>query len=208
MSRLHIFDMDGTLMHGSSASMELARELGAEDEFRALEAELAAGALDPPGYAVRAFELWAALDETHVEAAFEGAPWLEGIRDVWADIRERGEFCAVISLSPSFFVGRLRGWGAHEARASLFPELPFGESVLDLAGILLPETKVAVADELCARFGVDRDACVAYGDSRGDLPLFAAMPTSVAVNADDRVREKASFAYTGLDLREAYALVR
>lgn len=208
MSRLHIFDMDGTLIHGSSASMEMARELGRVAEFRALEEELLAGATDPPGYAVRAYELWAELDEKHVAAAFEGAPWLAGIREVWADIRERGEYCAVISLSPSFFVGRLRGWGAHEARSSVFPELPFSGAALDLTGILLPETKVTIAEELCAAFGVGPQDCVAYGDSMGDAPLFAATRTSVVVNASERVSGLASHAYQGLDLREAYALVR
>lgn len=208
MSRLHIFDMDGTLMHGSSASMEMARELGRVAEFQALEGELAVGAVDPPGYAVRAFELWSELNEGHVAAAFAGAPWLTGIREVWADIRERGEYCAVVSLSPGFFVGRLRGWGAHEARASVFPDLPFGGTALDLAGILLPETKVTIAQELCARFGVNRENCVAYGDSTGDVPLFAATGTSVAVNASERVSGLAGHAYRGFDLREAYALVR
>mgnify|MGYP001420376458 CR=1 FL=1 len=200
--------MDGTLIRGSSASLEIARELGKISEFRASEDELAAGALDPPGYAVRAYELWAELEAKHVAAAFESAPWLRGIREVWADIRERGEYCAVISLSPSFFVRRLLDWGAHEARSSVFPDLPFAGAPLDPAGILLPEEKVAVADELCARFGLSRQDCIAYGDSMGDAPLFAAVPTSVAVNAGPRVNALADHAYRGHDLREAYALVR
>ncbi|MDX3096446.1 HAD-IB family phosphatase [Streptomyces sp. ME19-03-3] len=208
MGRLHIFDMDGTLMHGSSASMELARELGLVAEFRELERALGSGLLDPPGYAARAYELWRALTPTQVAAAFEGAPWLAGIREVWADIAARGEHCAVVSLSPDFFVLRLLEWGAHAVRASAFPEVPFGPAVaLDAAGILLPETKVTAADELCARYGVSRRDCVAYGDSLSDTALFAAVPVSVAVNGDHHVSGLASHAYTGRDLREAYALV-
>lgn len=111
MGRLHIFDMDGTLMHGSSASMELARELGLVAEFRELEHALGSGLLDPPGYAERAYELWRALTPAQVATAFEGAPWLAGIREVWADIAARGEHCAVVSLSPDFFVRRLLEWG-------------------------------------------------------------------------------------------------
>jgi phosphoserine phosphatase len=200
--------MDGTLLRGSSAGLEIARVLGLVEEFTELEADLVRGVVDPPGYAVRAFALWERLVAAQVETAFAAAPWLGGIREVWADIRERGEYCAVVSLSPSFFVSRLLEWGAHEVRASVFPDVPFGEAELDLAGILLPESKVLVADELCARFGVTREACVAYGDSLGDAPLFAAAGTAVAVNADEGVRALARFAYTGTDLREAYALVR
>jgi len=43
VTRLHIFDMDGTLMRGSSASMEIAREIGLVEEFRELEAALGRG---------------------------------------------------------------------------------------------------------------------------------------------------------------------
>jgi phosphoserine phosphatase len=67
---------------------------------------------------------------------------------------------------------------------------------------------VTIADELCARFGVNRADCVAYGDSMSDAELFAALPVSVAVNADHHVSGLASYAYTGRDLREAYELVR
>ncbi len=70
-----------------------------------------------------------------VAAAFEGAPWLSGIEDVWAEIRGNGDYCAVVSLSPSFFVERLTAWGAHAAYGSRFPALPFSKPV-DLAGIL------------------------------------------------------------------------
>lgn len=201
--------MDGTLIQGSSAGLELARELGLVAEFERLESDLATGNLDPPGYAMRAFELWTALDEAHVTAAFEAAPWLSGIREVWADIRRHGDYCAVISLSPDFFVSRLKAWGAHEARSSVFPEPPFSAtSPLDLTGILLPETKAIVADELCQRFRVAADDCVAYGDSLGDMHLFAVAGTTVAINADQRLSDQAHFSYQGSDLREAYALVR
>jgi phosphoserine phosphatase len=79
---------------------------------------------------------------------------------------------------------------------------------LDPTGILLPESKVTVADELCAMFGVDRADCVAYGDSMSDAPLFTTLNTTVAINADHHVSGLARYAYTGGDLREAYALVR
>src|SRR5690349_723676 len=125
MGRLHIFDMDGTLIRGSSCNIELARVLGKVDEFRALDAEFVTQRIDSPEYARRAYSMWSSLTEEVVARAFDSAPWLAGIVEVWADITARGEYCAVISLSPSFFVGRLRRWGVHEVRASVFPDVPF-----------------------------------------------------------------------------------
>ncbi|UNO40916.1 HAD-IB family phosphatase [Streptomyces sp. MST-110588] len=207
MAKLHLFDMDGTLLYRSAAAVEISRQLGLQREIGELERAFAAGELTPARFAQLARELWTELTDDLVAAAFEGAPWLTGIREVWADIRERGERCAVISLSPGFFVERLLAWGADAAHGSRWPAVPFREPV-EPEGILSASTKVKTADELCAAFGLTRADCVAYGDSWSDAELFARLPVSVAVNADHHVRELASYAYEGRDLREAYALVR
>ncbi|SOE12421.1 phosphoserine phosphatase [Streptomyces sp. 2323.1] len=208
MSKLHLFDMDGTLLYGSAAAVEISRRLGLEREIAELERGFAAGELTPVQFAQRACELWAAeLTELQLAAAFEGAPWLTGIQEVWADIRARGERCAVISLSPAFFVERLLAWGADTTHGSRWPAVPIRQAV-DPAGILSSAAKVQIADELCVQYGLTRADCVAYGDSMSDTELFAAVPQSVAVNADHHVSDLASYAYVGRDLREAYELVR
>ncbi|MFD7460585.1 MULTISPECIES: HAD family hydrolase [unclassified Streptomyces] len=207
MARLHLFDLDGTLLHGTSAPVEISRQLGLEAEAVALDRAISAGEIDPLEYARRVHTLWAKLTEAHVAAAFDGAPWLARIRDVWAEIRARGDYCAVVSLSPSFFVERLTGWGAHAAHGSRFPAVPFTKPV-DPAGVLSAAAKVLIADRLCQEFGVTRADCVAYGDSLSDKDLFAAVPVSVAVNADRHLTGIATHAYEGKDLWDAYELVR
>ncbi|WP_069813989.1 HAD family hydrolase [Streptomyces sp. TP-A0874] len=206
MPRLHLFDLDGTLIYGSAAPVEISRQLGLVEEITELERAFAARKMDPSDFALRVRELWVDLTESHVAAAFDGAPWVAGIREVWSEIRASGDYCAVVSLSPGFFVERLLGWGAHAAHGSRWPSPPFREPV-DPAGILSAAAKVRIADELCSRFGVSRADCVAYGDSLSDAELFSVLPVSVAVNADHHVRDLASHAYTGRDLREAYELV-
>ncbi|MFC9926734.1 HAD family hydrolase [Streptomyces sp. NPDC127190] len=206
MARLHLFDLDGTLLHGTTAPLEISRQLGREAETVALERAISQGRIGPPEYALRVYELWAELTEAHVSAAFQGAPWLARIREVWADIRRVGDYCAVVSLSPSFFVERLLGWGAHAAHGSRFPAVPFAEPV-DPAGVMSAAAKVTIADRLCAEFGVARADCVAYGDSSSDKELFAVVPVSVAVNADAHLAGLATHSYSGRDLWDAYELV-
>ncbi|MFD6873384.1 MULTISPECIES: HAD family hydrolase [unclassified Streptomyces] len=206
MTMLHLFDLDGTLMFGSAAPVEISRQLGVGVEIAELERSFAAREISPHQFSMAVRELWSELTPAHVRAAFDGAPWLAGIRDVWQEIRDRGDYCAVISLSPSFFVELLLEWGAHAAHGSVFPAVPFTRPV-DLAGILTPEGKVGIADQLCERFGVGRGDCVAYGDSLTDAVLFDAVPRSVAVNARPYLAERATYVYEGRDLREAYQLV-
>lgn len=206
MTRLHLFDLDGTLMFGSSSPVEISRQLGLSVEIAELERAFAAQEIGPQDFSTSAHGLWAELTADHVRAAFDGAPWLLGIREVWQEIRARGEYCAVISLSPSFFVELLVEWGAHAAHGSVYPSVPFA-GPMDVSGILTPEGKVAVADQLCERFGVTRADCVAYGDSLTDMMLFDAVPVSVAVNARPYLVERATHVYEGRDLRDAYQLV-
>ncbi|MFG2963650.1 HAD family hydrolase [Streptomyces sp. NPDC048288] len=205
MARLHLFDLDGTLLHGTSAPVEISRQLGLEAETVELDRAITEGRITPPEYADRVYALWAELTDAQVTTAFDGAPWLARIREVWAEIREAGDYCAVVSLSPSFFVERLLGWGAHAAFGSRFPAVPFVEP-LDPAGVLTAAAKVTIADRLCERFGVDRADCVAYGDSMSDRDLFAVVPVSVAVNADGHLAGLATYSYTGRDLWDAYEM--
>ncbi|MFE4051373.1 HAD family hydrolase [Streptomyces sp. YIM B13518] len=207
MARLHLFDLDGTLLHGSSAPVEISRQPGLETETVALDRVISCGLIGPPVYVTQVHTLWAGLTEADVAAAFEAAPWLVRIREVWTELTRNGGCCAVVSLSPSFSVERLTDWGAHAAYGSRFPTVPFTEPV-DPAGVLSAAAKVRIADRLCAEFGVTRADCVAYGDSMSDKDLFGVVPVSVAVNADRHRTGLATHSSTGRDLREAYGLVR
>ena len=48
-----------------------------------------------------------------------------------------------------------------------------------------------------------RASCIAIGDSRSDLMLFDAVGASLAFNADQAARERATLALDGTDISEA-----
>jgi phosphoserine phosphatase len=207
VSRPHIFDMDGTLLRGSTASLEIARRLGCLPELRRLEAAFASGTVDTRGFAAEVCRLWQELTPGLVEEVFARAPWIGGIADVLADIRRRGERSVVVTMSPDFFASRLTALGADEVVASGFPPLPF-RAAPDPARILTPADKITVADRVRAAAGLDRESCVAYGDSGSDIPLFRELRHTMAVNADDALRSLARYHYDGDDLRVAYQIAR
>ncbi|MCD0450042.1 HAD-IB family phosphatase [Actinocorallia sp. API 0066] len=207
MAELHLFDMDGTLLRGTNAALEVAAVLGGTAELAALEQEFAAGEIDTRAFAARLHLLWHALTPDHVASAFAAAPWIDGIAEVCADIKARGGHTAVITLSPDFFADRLRAVGVDEVVASRFPAPPF-RAPLDPAGILSPAAKVTAAERLRARHGLPLTRVVAYGDSMSDAPLFAHLTHTVAVNADHHLTGLAARTYQGASLSDAYALAR
>lgn len=202
-----MFDMDGTLLRSSTANLQISRHLGRLEAMQELEDRFAAGAIAEPGFADELRALWHDLTPELVDRAAEGAPWIEGIDEVCADIAARGETSMLITMSPEFFARHLHRRGVDVVRGSRYPPLPFTTPVLP-DGLLTPADKVRLADDERRRRRLPRAACVAYGDSTSDGPLFEALPHTVAVNADRRIEASASVSYRGDDLREAYAAGR
>jgi phosphoserine phosphatase len=199
--------MDGTLLRGTTASLEIARRLDRLPELLGLEEAFAAGALDTRGFAAQVCRLWRGLTSTVVADIFAAGPWIGGLTDVFADIRRRGEHSAVVTMSPDFFADRLLGHGAGEVIASRFPPLPL-RAAPDPAGILTPEDKVTAVERMRTALALDQDACVAYGDSGSDIPLFRTLRHTMAINATPILRGIARYHYDGDDLRDAYRLAR
>jgi phosphoserine phosphatase len=203
MSKLHIFDMDGTLLAGS-ACLELSRHAGHIDDVEAMEERWGRGEIGHVEFYELLLPLWEGIEDTDVETVFAGVAWLDGIEEVWRDIDARGERSAVITLSPQFFADKLLGLGLHEAYGA--EVLAGGEVVPEQ--VLTPESKVYIATEVLERLGLGSDDTVAYGDSSSDVPLFEILDNTVSVNGSESLAEHAAVAYRGNDLREAYALGR
>lgn len=201
--RLHVFDMDGTLLRGAAA-LELTRHFGDPETGHAIEARWIAGDISDDEFWQTLLDVCGDASADEVDAAFRGAAWMTGVAETFADIRARGEIAIVVSQSPHFFVRRLEGWGAHETFGT---DLELGRPLRP--GVTLSAAaKVEITDAVRARYGIAEADCVAYGDSRSDLALFARLRHTVAVNATPAIVELAAAAYEGTDIREAYALGR
>jgi phosphoserine phosphatase len=204
MTALHVFDMDGTLLRGTTAAIEISRRVGRLEPLAELERGFATEEISAADFAEQTHALWADLTVELVAEIVADAPWIEGIEDVCADIARRGERSMLITMSPDFFAAHLGDRGIDIVRASRWPAPPFAAPI-DPAGILSPADKVRLTEAERATHGLPRSACVAYGDSMSDLPLFAVLENTVAVNADPALERTARVAYRGEDLREAYA---
>lgn len=204
MTKLHVFDMDGTLLRGAAVE-EISRHLGCFDEASALEQAWLRGELtDEPLFWERVLALWAAATESDFDEAFDRAPWMMRVPDVFADIAARGEHSVVISQSPLFIVQRLKRWGVHSAFATTVERgIP-----CHIDQLLQPAHKVEITLDLVNKLGLSLSDCVAYGDSTSDVELFRKLRRTVAVNATAATRALAAEAYVGHDMWDAYQIGR
>jgi phosphoserine phosphatase len=204
---LHIFDMDGTILHGATSATLLADRLDIHAEVHELERALVANHITTGQFAQAIYDQWRRLDASGIRSLFDNAPWMDELGAVTADIRQRAEHSMVITMSPNFFADHLVDFGFDAVCASQFPPLPFVEPV-DPSAILTVDDKPVLASARLERLGLAADACVAYGDSGSDLALFAMVQRTVAVNASPSLEALAATSYRGRSMWDAYQLGR
>jgi phosphoserine phosphatase len=187
MTKLHIFDMDGTILEGS-ACLHLSDHLGCLDELNVIEEAWGRGEVGHVEFYELCLPLWQELDAPGVASVFANSPWRRNVEKVFKDIAARGEHSAVITLSPLFFVDGLKAWGATTTHGA---DIGPGR-VLDPALVLTPDGKVEIAETLIRQYGIGREDVIAYGDSASDIPLFQTLSHTVAVNGSERLRALAA----------------
>jgi phosphoserine phosphatase len=204
--RAHVFDMDGTLLHGTAAPVLLAAALGRADALTELEAQFAAGAVTAVEFARALHAMWGVVSPEAARRAFEAAPLLANIREVLADIRRRDERACLITLSPDYFAEQFLDYGFDAVFASRFPR--DATTPLDETAILNPRDKPRLAERFCSEHGLELAEAIAYGDSMSDVFLFDAVGFRVSVNGDHHLADRADIAVSGTDLLPAYLAAR
>jgi phosphoserine phosphatase len=204
--RAHIFDMDGTLLHGTTAPVLLAAAHGSQAALVALEERFASGSATTVQFARALHELWGVVTPEIAAQAFAAAPLLANVREVLADIRSRDERACLITMSPDYFAEQFMDFGFDAVFASRFPRS--AGVPLDESAILSPEDKPKLAARFCAEHGLTLESAVAYGDSMSDVFLFEAVGVRVSVNGDHHLEQISDIAVEGEDLLPAYRAAR
>jgi phosphoserine phosphatase len=200
---LHVFDMDGTLLLGSTATLEISRALGLEARAAELESRLSDGTIGPHEFARSLSSLWHGLTPERVHHAFLASPWIQGIQDVMTAIRDRGDHSLLVTMSPNFFADHLLGFGLETVVSTQFPPLPLDHPPSD-CNVMTPCGKLRVVDSRLQELGLERSCCLAYGDSASDLPLFEALDFTIALNSAPCLRRHTRLSYEGTDLRTPF----
>jgi phosphoserine phosphatase len=204
-NRLFVFDMDGTLLMGTTACIEIAKVSGTLAELDSLELKFASGEIDAFCFAQNIGALWGMVDAQVVRSAFDATPKLANIKAVTSLIRQGGGKSCLITMSPDFYADLFYEYGFDFIGASRFPRSP-NENV-KREHVLNPADKATIVRRWCSQLGFDLNQCVAFGDSMSDYLLFKALRHTVSINGDSTLRDLARYHYEGSDLHEAFSQV-
>ncbi|MGL1900899.1 MAG: HAD-IB family phosphatase [Fibrobacterales bacterium] len=200
MQKLYVFDMDGTLLPGTTANLELARVLGKEEELWQLETMFAAGEMDTVSFAKEIFDLWGIPSKQVIRQAFLSSRKLANILQTVDEIKREHNMVIMITMSPDYFANCFFEYGFDYIFASRFPKNSYDP--MDFSRILRPDDKPMIVKMLCERMNMPLGNVVAFGDSMSDYPLFNVLEKTVAVNGDETIQSNARYNYQGKDLKE------
>ncbi|CAM3139928.1 phosphoserine phosphatase [Arthrobacter ulcerisalmonis] len=188
------FDIDGTLVPSMSSSSFLAKRFGHARVLDAAEQRYAEGELTNEEVSVIDAEGWRGTPMSTVAAWLEELPLIAGIDAVvaWCVQHDVEPVLASLAWQPVADAIAKR----HGLTADGGPRVRVVGSDYDgtVAEHFNEYDKRDRALQFAAEHGVSIDHCCAIGDSRSDLPLFAAVPTSLALNAGAAARAAASAA--------------
>jgi phosphoserine phosphatase len=191
---LAVFDMDGTLLPGTTACQQIALAAGDPETVACLEFEYKRGLIDSTTFAKRAIESWAVASGNVYRRAFDACPKIGGIDRTLRSLRARSFTTCLITMGPKEFAECFEAFD--HVYGSKFP-----------AHIIDPAEKPIIVRKLQRELGVDDARTIAFGDSDSDIPLFSALRRTVAINATPNLAAIAAHAYNGGDLWEALRMV-
>ncbi|GII51930.1 phosphoserine phosphatase SerB [Planotetraspora thailandica] len=195
------FDVDGTLVPGTSSSVFLAGFLGHRDELAEAEDAYASGTLDNRQVSELDAAGWAGVSEGQVTGWLGGLPLVSGITETVAWCRRSG-LVPVLATLAWFPVGGYltERFGFHSFSGPRL-EIADGRFTGRVACHFDEYDKRDFALTQARELGLAPHSCGAVGDSRSDLPLFASVGLSVAFNASAGARAVATASVDDDDLR-------
>lgn len=195
------FDVDGTLVPGTSSSVYLAGFLGHRDELSLAEDAYASGDLDNRQVSELDAKGWAGVPEERVSGWLDGLPLVSGITETVGWCRRNGlvPMLATLAWSPvgGYLTDRFGFHAFSGPRLETDGNRFTGRVDRHFDEYGKRDFALAQAREL----GLAPRSCGAVGDSRSDLPLFASVALSVAFNASAGARAAATVTVDGDDLR-------
>lgn len=196
------FDIDGTLVPTGSTSSFLAARLGHQHDLDRAEEQYARGELSNQEVSAIDARGWTGAPTATIDRWLEDLPLINGVDAVvsWCRRHQIEPVLASLAWQPvSTSIARRYGF------------TPNGGPRVAVSGSTYDGTVAEHFDEydkrdralaLAIERGLSADKCCAIGDSRSDLPLFEAVPASLALNAGDAARDAATAAINTLDLTE------
>jgi len=202
-----VFDLDGTLLRGTSVSLMLAEWLGRTSEIAELEQAFHAHEISNSVVADISAGWFAGQHTAEVWRVLAEGPWISGMAETFQTLTASGASILLGTITWNFAAEMLRD--PHGFAAVSGTEMQAVDGVLSgtVSRYFDEYDKASFVEEWCAQSGYSMSQVAAVGDSRSDIPLFSRAGLSIALNATTDARDAATHVLDTEDLRDVLGLL-
>lgn len=206
--RLAGFDLDGTLIYGTTVLLHLGQKLSAMGFVQELVEGYESYRLTNKGVSTAAAVLFKGWRKEDLVVLLEDVPCLDDIDPTVQYLKKRGVRCVVASVTFGFaseWFARRFGFDDYSGIDLMVDDE--GRYTGEVSRHFDEHDKRRFIINQCRDLGVDGSNAFFIGDSRSDLPTFGFVGFSVALNASNPARAIASLAIDSRSLLEAVRFV-
>jgi phosphoserine phosphatase len=202
-----VFDLDGTLLRGTSVSLLLAQWLGREAEIAKLERAFQAHEISNSVVADTSAAWFAGQCTADVWRVLAEGPWIDGMAETFQALAAAEVSLLLGTITWSFAAEMLNE--RHGFAAVSGTEMAVADGILSgvVSRYFDEHDKLRFVEEWCADNGHSMSQVAAVGDSRSDVPLFRSVGLSIALNATPDAKDAASHVLDADDLRDVLPLL-
>lgn len=206
--RIASFDLDGTLIVGTTSGAHLAARLGHAEDMRAMEARYGRGEVGNREVAEFDAQHFRGLNAADIDAMLAEIPLIPGITETVAQLRAAGVLPVINTLAWDVVAESIaRRFGFLAWSGPRLARGPDGRFTGEVAAHFEAEDKCVFLRGLCEQHQVAPDAVLHVGDSRSDLPAFGFVGLGIAFNADAQARAAAHRSLQGHSLADVLGML-
>lgn len=203
-----VFDLDGTLLRGTTVSLLLAQWLGQAEKIAELERAFHAHEISNSVVADTSAGWLAGQRTADVWEVLMDGTWIDGMSETFQALTAAGVNLLLGTVTWRFAAEML--WERYGFAAVSGTEMHVSDGVL--SGIVTryfdEHDKARFVEEWCAHNGYSMGQVAAIGDSRSDVPLFERAGMSIALNATPDARAAATHVLDTDNLCDVLAFLR
>ena len=203
-----VFDLDGTLLRGTTVSLLLAQWLGQTSAITELERAFHAHEISNSVVADTSAGWLAGKSVAEAWRVLEDGSWIDGMAETFQVLAGTQVSLLLGTITWSFAAEMLRE--SYGFAAASGTEMRVVDGVLSgtVSRYFDEHDKLRFVEDWCAQNGYSMSQVAAIGDSRSDVPLFDRVGLSIALNATSDARAVATHVLDTENLRDVLALLQ
>lgn len=206
--RIACFDLDGTLVYGTSTCQHLRERLGFGDVTRDFDERYAAGLMTTREIAEIEASYYSGLCGNEIDRMLTDLPLINGIMETLEFLRRRRIHLLLTTITWTFAAKVIADRFGFDAYSGYVMEsFPDGTLSGRVEQHFDETSKRDFVIRYSAERGIDTKNVFAVGDSRSDIPLFKAVGYAVAVNATAQAAIAASCAIQTRNLTDVLKVI-